>query len=171
MSLLKKNRIPDHLDTLIGSKTIFEGVLSSNESICIEGTVKGKVECKGSVVVGKEGKVKADIIAENTLIGGQVNGNIKIRNKLEITSTGRVKGNIETSSLVIAEGVIFEGSCHMISEKSAASIYPADSKNILKQSAKIEQAPIKPQMVEAISCFHFSPSFFSAFFSLLDKPR
>ena len=36
-------------------------------------------------MVGQEGKVKADIIAENALIGGQVNDNIKIRNKLEIT--------------------------------------------------------------------------------------
>ena len=43
----------------MGNKTIFEEVLTSNESISIEGTVKGKVECKGSVVVGKEGKVKA----------------------------------------------------------------------------------------------------------------
>ena len=127
MSLFKNDRISDNLNTLIGSKTIFEGVLTSNESICIEGTVKGKVECKGSVMVGEEGKVKADIIAENALIGGQVNGSIKIRNKLEITSTGRGIGNIETSSLVIAEGAIFEGSCHMISEKSAASIYPVYS--------------------------------------------
>jgi cytoskeletal protein CcmA (bactofilin family) len=133
MNLLKKNKIPDHLDTLIGSKAIFEGILTSNESICIEGTVKGKVECRGSVVVGQEGKVKADIIAENALIGGQVNGNIKIRNKLEITSTGRVRGKIETASLLIAEGVIFEGSCHMISEKSAASISPSDSKNIFNE--------------------------------------
>ena len=81
----KKNKIPDHLDTLIGSKAIFKGILTSNESICIEDTVKGKVECRGSIVVGLEGKVKADIIAENALIGGQVNDNIKIRNKLKIT--------------------------------------------------------------------------------------
>ena len=152
MGILKKDKSPDNLDTLIGSKTIFEGVLISNESICIEGTVKGKIECRGSVVVGQEGKVKADIIAENSFVGGQVNGNIKAKNRLEITSTGRVKGDIETASLVIAEGVIFEGSCHMISGKSAASISPADSKNIFKQSTKIEQAPSKPQIVEASSC-------------------
>jgi len=115
MSLFKKNKTSGNLDTLIGNKTIFEGVLTSNESISIGGTVKGKVECKGNVVVGKEGKVMADIIAENAFIGGQVDGNIKIKKRLEITSTGRVVGNIETSSLVIAEGVIFEGSCHMIS--------------------------------------------------------
>ncbi len=72
MSLLKNNKPPDNFDTLIGSKTTFEGALMSNQSIRIEGTVKGKVECKGSVVVGKEGKVMADIIAENAFIGGQV---------------------------------------------------------------------------------------------------
>jgi len=57
MSFLKKNNVPDNLDTLIGSKTIFEGILISNEGISIEGTVKGKVECRGSLVVGQEGKV------------------------------------------------------------------------------------------------------------------
>ena len=137
MSLLKKNKTPDNLDTLIGSKTIFEGALMSNESICIEGTVKGKVECRGSVVVGQEGKVKADIIAENAFIGGQVNGNITTKNRLEITSAGRVKGDIETVSLVIAEGVVFEGRCHMVTEKGAEPSSPADSKSTLKKSPEI----------------------------------
>ena len=149
MGILKKDKAPDNLDTLIGSKTIFEGVLISNESICREGTVKGKVECRGNVVVGKEGKVKADIIAENAFIGGQVNGNIKAKKRLEITSTGRVKGDIETSSLIIADGVLFEGSCHMVSSKNATSSSPADEKNMLKQSSQIEKAPLKPQTSEA----------------------
>ena len=139
MSLLKKNRTPDNLDTLIGSKTIFEGVLMSNESICIEGTVKGKIECRGSVVVGQGGKVKADIVAENVLVGGRVNGNITAENKLEITSTGRVKGDIETSRLVITEGVVFDGNCHMNGGKSAAVSPSADSKSTLKKGPEIEK--------------------------------
>ncbi len=137
MSLLKKNKPPDNLDTLIGSKTIFEGTLMSNESISIEGTVKGKVECKGSVLVGKEGKVMADIIAENAFIGGQVNGNITTKDKLEINSAGRVKGDIETSRLVIAEGVVFEGRCRMVPEKGAESSSSADSKSTLKKRPEI----------------------------------
>ena len=59
-------------------------------------------------MVGKGGKVKADIIEENALIGGQVNGNIKVKKKLEITSSGKVRGDIETASLIIGEGVVFE---------------------------------------------------------------
>jgi cytoskeletal protein CcmA (bactofilin family) len=111
----------------------------SNESITIEGTVKGKIECKGSVVVGQGGKVKADIVAKNVLVGGKVNGNITTKNKLEITSTGRVKGNIETSSLVIAEGVVFEGRCRMNIEKSESASSSADSKNTLKKGPEIEK--------------------------------
>ena len=133
MSLLKKNNTPDNLDTLIGSKTIFEGVLISNESICIEGTVKGKVECRGRVVIGQEGRAMADIVAENALIDGQVNGNITAKNRLEITSAGRVKGDIETSRLVVAEGVVFEGSCHISGGKSEPASHSADSKNTLKK--------------------------------------
>ena len=149
MGILKKNKTPDNLDTLIGSKTIFEGVLISNESVCIEGTVKGKIECRGSLVVGQGGKVKADIIAENAFIGGHINGNIKAKNRLEITSTGRIKGDIETTCLTIAEGVIFEGSCHMVSEKSVASNASTNPKNILKQSPETESPPLKPQTREA----------------------
>ncbi len=139
MSLLKKNNSPDNLDTLIGSNTIFEGVLMSNESICIEGTVKGKVECRGSVVVGQGGKVKAEIVAENVLIGGRVNGKITAKNTLEITSTGRVKGDIETPRLVIAEGVVFDGNCRMNGGKSEAASSSADSKSTLKKGPEIEK--------------------------------
>lgn len=139
MSLMKKNKPPENLDTLIGSKTIFEGVLMSNESICIEGTVKGKVECKGTVVIGQEAKIKADIVAENVIIGGQVNGNISTKNKLEITTTGKVKGDIETSRLVIAEGVVFEGSCRMNGARSESHSSSADKKSMFKNDPEKEK--------------------------------
>jgi len=152
MGILKKDKPPENLDTIIGSKTVFEGVLLSNESVCIEGTVKGKIECKGNIVVGKGGKVKADIIAENAFIGGQVNGNIKVKKKLEITSSGKVKGDIETASLIIGEGVVFEGSCHMTGGvKSAVSPAPAESQNTATHTGQVENVPVPPQVREAHS--------------------
>ena len=149
MNLFKKDTPPANLDTIIGSKTVFEGVLLSNESVCVEGTVKGKIECKGNIVVGSGGKVKADIIAENAVIGGQVQGNIKVKRKLEITSTGRVKGDIETSSLTIGEGVVFEGSCHMVGDKNAARMPAAEPPSTRKQNVPVEKLPIEPKVQEA----------------------
>jgi len=148
MGIIKKDKAPNSVDTIIGCKTIFEGILLSNESICIEGTVKGKIECRGNIVVGKGGKVKADIIADNAFIGGQVNGNIKVKNRTEITSTGKVVGDIETSALVIGEGVFFEGSCHMTGAKSNPGSAADDAKEPLKQTAS-ENCTAQSRLSEA----------------------
>lgn len=116
MGLFKKDDDLSRLDTLIGNGTILEGTLTSRESICIEGTVRGKVLCEGSVIVGPKGRVDADIYAETVLVGGEVNGNIVSKSKLEITTNGKLRGDIKTGSLIIAEGVLFEGKCQMMTE-------------------------------------------------------
>jgi len=117
MGIFKKENDLSRLDTIIGHGTIFEGTLTSRESISIEGTVRGKVVCEGSVLVGPKGRVDADIYAETVLLGGEVNGNIVSKSKLEITTNGKLRGDIKTGSLVIAEGVLYEGKCQMITEE------------------------------------------------------
>jgi cytoskeletal protein CcmA (bactofilin family) len=52
MGIFKKDSDLNRLDTLIGNGTIFEGSLTSKESICVEGTVRGKIDCEGSVIIG-----------------------------------------------------------------------------------------------------------------------
>jgi cytoskeletal protein CcmA (bactofilin family) len=121
MGLFKKDDDLSRLDTLIGNGTILEGTLTSRESICIEGTVRGKVLCEGSVIVGPKGRVDADIYAETVLVGGEVNGNIVSKSKLEITTNGKLRGDIKTGSLIIAEGVLFEGKCQMMTEDHSSN--------------------------------------------------
>lgn len=116
MAIFKKEKDLNRLDTLIGNGTEFEGSLTSKESICVEGIIKGKIVCDGSVIVGEKGRVDADIFADTVLLGGEVNGNITAKTKLEITTNGILRGNIKTGSLVIAEGVLFEGKCQMITD-------------------------------------------------------
>ncbi|MCP4713758.1 MAG: polymer-forming cytoskeletal protein [Deltaproteobacteria bacterium] len=120
MPLFKKEADMSRLDTLIGNGTIFEGSLTSKESICVEGLVRGKIVCEGSVIVGEKGRVDADIFADSVLLGGEVNGNIVAKTKLEITTSGKLRGDIKTGSLIIAEGVLFEGKCQMITEERGA---------------------------------------------------
>jgi cytoskeletal protein CcmA (bactofilin family) len=117
MGMFKKETDLSRLDTLIGNGTILEGTLTSRESICIEGTVRGKVLCEGSVIIGPKGRVDADIYAETVLVGGEVNGNIVSKSKLEITTDGKLHGDIKTGSLIVAEGVLFEGKCQMITDE------------------------------------------------------
>ena len=120
MALFKKEADLNRFDTLIATGTVFEGVLTSKESMHIEGVVRGKLVCEGSVIIGEKGRVDADVFADTVLLGGEVNGNIVSRTKLEITTSGKLRGDIKTGSLVIAEGVLFEGKCQMITEDRSA---------------------------------------------------
>lgn len=117
MGILKIDRLSENGRTHVGKKTVFQGMIASREDLTIEGSVKGEVACEGTIVVEQDGTVDADIVAEAAFIKGQVDGNIRAHKRVEIASTGKVKGDIESSSLSIAEGVLFEGKCHMTGEK------------------------------------------------------
>jgi cytoskeletal protein CcmA (bactofilin family) len=105
-------------DTIIGTGTMIEGIISSRENVCVEGVFKGKIMSDACIIIGETGKVEADITADTVLMSGEVHGNIVAKTKLEITSRGKLRGNIKTGSLIIAEGVLFEGNCQMVWEES-----------------------------------------------------
>ena len=102
------------IHTIISSGTLFEGTLSSKEGIRIEGIVRGRIDCEGSLVIGTTGKVDAEIVAESVLIAGEVTGSsIAAKKHLEITASGKVYGDISTAKILIGQGAVFEGKCQM----------------------------------------------------------
>lgn len=118
MAIFKKDLDMNRLDTLIGSGTIIEGSIKSQESICVEGTVRGgKIVTEGNVIVSEKARVDADVFAHTVMLSGEVNGNIIARSRLEITTKGKLRGDIRTGSLVIAEGVQFDGKCQMMTDE------------------------------------------------------
>lgn len=137
------------LDTLIGPNTVFEGSIQSDRSVCVEGSIRGRIEAKGEVVVGREGKVEADIYADSIVVGGQVIGNINARSRLEITPTGRVTGDIEATTISVAEGGMVDGSFKMMEAtetvypqlESGLSVNKKDQANIQSSSDPIESLP------------------------------
>lgn len=118
MAIFKKDLDMNRLDTLIGSGTIIEGSIKSQESICVEGTVRGgKIVTEGNVIVSEKARIDADVFADTVMLSGEVNGNIVARSRLEITTKGKLRGDIRTGSLVIAEGVQFDGKCQMMTDE------------------------------------------------------
>jgi cytoskeletal protein CcmA (bactofilin family) len=107
----------EKIDTVIGHHAHFEGTILAKEGLRIDGRVKGTIQCKGALIIGSEGKVKAEIVADKVFIAGEFRGNVTAREGLEITKKGKVYGDINTARLVMDHGVIFEGKCHMISQQ------------------------------------------------------
>ena len=95
--------------TVMGETARLEGKFTIAESIQIECEIAGEINVDGKLVIGEKGVVRADVHTADALIMGRYEGNMVATGNVEITSSGKVAGNIETDSLVISKGGIFNG--------------------------------------------------------------
>jgi len=99
----------NHLLTVMGDSARLEGKFTIGDSIQIECEVVGEINVEGKLIIGDKGVVRADVETVDALIRGHYEGKMVATGNVEITSTGRVSGNIETDSLVISKGALFNG--------------------------------------------------------------
>jgi len=104
---------PGEVHTLLGKGSEFEGKLTFEGQVRIDGKFSGQIFTKDTLVIGDGARVTAEINAGTVIINGQVEGNIRAAQMIELHQPGRVKGNLETPSLSMDKGVIFEGTLKM----------------------------------------------------------
>jgi cytoskeletal protein CcmA (bactofilin family) len=98
----------------IGKSISIKGDLTGNEDIVIEGSVEGKVDLPaGQLTIGSNGTVKGEIQAKSVVIVGRVRGNVTSSERVEIQGTGIVEGDVSAPRLVVAEGAAINGSIQM----------------------------------------------------------
>ena len=95
--------------TVIGPGARLEGTIVSAGSLRIDGTIKGRINADGDVILSPQSNVEADIRAENVTVSGRLLGNIIATGKAEVGRGGRVDGDVTTRILVIHEGGFFSG--------------------------------------------------------------
>jgi cytoskeletal protein CcmA (bactofilin family) len=106
--------------TLLGRGSEFEGKLSFEGTVRIDGKLTGEIFTDDVLIVGEGAEVKAEINVGSIVIEGTVHGNIHAKRSVEIHTPAKVRGNITTPSLFIEKGVLFDGNCQMESSASAA---------------------------------------------------
>ncbi len=98
----------------IGKSVFIKGELTGDEDLTIEGRVEGKIELKDhNLVIGPNGKIKAEMYARNVTVVGNVVGNIIANEIVEIRTSGSVVGDIKAPRISIADGAHFKGSVDM----------------------------------------------------------
>ena len=121
------------ITTLLGRGATFEGKLTFEGTVRVDGRFKGEVFSDDVLVIGEGAIVEAEIDIGEVIIQGTVIGNIKAKRSIEIHAPGRVKGDLHTPSLQIDKGVIFEGRSFM-----EGAVKPAQ-----QQQPKPAPAPVK----------------------------
>ncbi len=102
------------ITALLGRGTRFEGKLTFEGRVRIDGVFKGEIKSEDVLIIGEGAEVHAEIDVANVIIkGGSVHGNIRAKNSIELHSPGKLVGNIHSPSVFLDRGVEFQGSCRM----------------------------------------------------------
>lgn len=129
------------LSGYVGNGTALTGEANFKGMLRIDGRLTGRITSQdGTLLVGTNGQVDADVEVAVATINGTVNGDIVATERLEMGRAAHVKGNIQTPSLMIEQGAIFEGSCRMIQLK--------ESKEKQRETSQNGNGVVKKEFVE-----------------------
>src|SRR5215510_15568107 len=131
------------LSGFVGGGTVVTGEANFKAMMRIDGHMSGRVNSSsGTLIVGANGKVDANIEVAVAVIHGTINGDIIATQRLELGRAAKVNGNIQTPSLVIEQGAVFEGSCTMLQMTAAA--------DKAKREKRDEQPPLDASRMKPI---------------------
>jgi len=99
--------------TLLDKGCEFEGKLSFEGVVRIDGVFRGEIFSQDHLIIGDGAKVEAHLQVGILEVGGFIKGNIMARERVIIHATGRVEGKIETRELEVNRGSRFDGEIAM----------------------------------------------------------
>jgi len=124
------------LSGFVGNGTTLTGEASFKGMLRVDGHLSGRVTSEGgTLIVGNNGQVDANIEVAVAVIQGSVNGDIIASQRLELGRAAKVNGNVQTPSLVIEQGAVFEGSCKMTQLRAAQDKQRADQARGISSSS------------------------------------
>jgi len=120
--LIEDETVPDSGDgrlSVLGESLFIKGELQAAEDLLLEGRLEGSIKHTAQrLVIGRKGRVKADVHAHNLVIEGEVEGDVHCAESVVIQSSGVLRGNIFSPRLTIADGARFDGSVDMGSKSA-----------------------------------------------------
>src|SRR6185436_6644103 len=134
------------LSGFVGGGTDVTGEANFKAMMRVDGHFSGRISSSsGTLIVGANGRVDANIEVAVAVIHGNINGDIIATQRLELGRAAKVNGNIQTPSLIIEQGAMFEGTCKMLQMSQAAD------KNKKRESQSFEspkaaQADVAPKV-------------------------
>ena len=148
------------LSGFVGGGTVVTGEANFKAMMRVDGHLSGRVSSSsGTLIVGANGKVDANIEVAVAVIHGTINGDIIATQRLELGRAAKVNGNIQTPSLVIEQGAVFEGTCKMVqmsatvdkAKKEKNEDQPLDTTKMQTISADATKRPEIPNVSRVAS--------------------
>ena len=109
--------------TRIGPSIAIAGDISSDEDLQIDGRVSGQIVTRGgTLTVGTDAKIDADVRGTRVTVLGSVQGNISASERIELGASAQVTGALSANFVVVADGARFNGRIDMDKRTIAAAV-------------------------------------------------
>jgi cytoskeletal protein CcmA (bactofilin family) len=108
-------------DSIFGVATTIEGNLHVNESLRIDGKLKGNIHQEPGesrwIIIASTAEIQGDIRAQNVSIAGKVVGDIFATASIELMDGCDVRGNITHRSITVEPGALVFGQLIAITDE------------------------------------------------------
>ena len=106
------------IKAFLGPGSRFEGTLSFDEMVRLDGSFVGEIKSSDTLVVGETAEIEGEIQVGALILSGKFKGQISANTLVELRAPAEVEGKIETPLLKIEEKVVFNGEINMTQPKS-----------------------------------------------------
>lgn len=108
------------LNGFLDAGSHLRGDLHFEDTFRIDGKLTGTIDSAGDLYVGDNGEVEGEVKVGRLFVSGRVQAVVKAQ-RVEVAPGGQLRGEVETPTLVIDEGAIFEGLSRMVERPKAVS--------------------------------------------------
>jgi cytoskeletal protein CcmA (bactofilin family) len=100
---------PGDASTVVGAGMTMKGEIKGAGSVVMLGAFEGDILLDGTLHVGPESHVDANISAASIVIAGVVRGNLAANTRVEILASGSLTGSVRSGSFTAADGAVVKG--------------------------------------------------------------
>ena len=120
--MAKKNEVVE--EKILDVDASMQGTITFKDpvNLRINGSFEGKLDTRGTLTIGENAKVRAEIHGDRIVVAGKVKGDVTATQNLSIVAPGTVEGNIVTPRLSMTEGAIIEGQVAMLGVKEGGAL-------------------------------------------------
>jgi cytoskeletal protein CcmA (bactofilin family) len=123
MRELSVMKTSDNARGYVGNGIQVTGDINFSGQLFVDGSVEGNLTTEtGTLIIGKDGKVRAKVVAQRCVVQGTLIGDLIATGSVEISETGCVKGTVAAPALTLAEGAIVDGQISMGQQAGSAPI-------------------------------------------------
>ena len=103
----------DEINAFLGSGTVYEGKLSFQGAVRIDGAFSGEITSEGSLIVGKDATINGTLQVGELLLSGRFTGEVRASRRVVIHRAGLLEGTVLAPAMVMEDGAILQGQVRM----------------------------------------------------------